>query len=226
MPPKLTIEEAHRIARERGGQCLSTVYINRRTPLLWQCADGHQWSAHLGSVKHQGTWCRKCSGNDKLTINDMREIARSHGGECLSTHYINAFTELKWRCAEGHEWMARPCSIKNGKRWCSVCAIAQKRLTIEHMQEFARSKGGKCLSTHYSNVKTKLLWSCSENHEWEAIPISILYCNHWCPVCAGYLKLTIDEMKAIAKERGGECLSDVYVNSYTKLLWKCSDGHK
>lgn len=32
-------------------------------------------------------------------------------------------------------------------------------------------------------------------------------------------------MQQIARERGGKCLSDSYVNSMTKLLWECSEGH-
>lgn len=32
--------------------------------------------------------------------------------------------------------------------------------------------------------------------------------------------------KAIARERGGECLSDEYLNSKTKLPWRCAEGHE
>ncbi len=39
-------------------------------------------------------------------------------------------------------------------------------------------------------------------------------------------KLTIEEMRSIAEERGGKCLSNFYVNSQTKLLWECLKGHQ
>ncbi|CAD6532966.1 hypothetical protein LMG24235_02689 [Paraburkholderia sabiae] len=32
-------------------------------------------------------------------------------------------------------------------------------------------------------------------------------------------------MKAVAHERGGQCLSESYVNVETKLQWECSRGH-
>jgi hypothetical protein len=32
-------------------------------------------------------------------------------------------------------------------------------------------------------------------------------------------------MRQLAKDRGGMCLSERYLNSATKLLWKCSHGH-
>ena len=38
-------------------------------------------------------------------------------------------------------------------------------------------------------------------------------------------KLSLDEFKNIAKERGGKCLSKKYVNIDTKLKWECSKGH-
>jgi len=44
-------------------------------------------------------------------------------------------------------------------------------------------------------------------------------------VCSGKKKLTIEEMKIIAAEKEGECLSEKYVNSHFKLTWKCDKGH-
>ena len=47
------------IAAERGGKCLSTVYINARTHLDWMCSEGHPWKATPDNVT-RGTWCREC----------------------------------------------------------------------------------------------------------------------------------------------------------------------
>ena len=33
-------------------------------------------------------------------------------------------------------------------------------------------------------------------------------------------------MRQIAKERGGRCLSDTYVNAHTLLFWECRHGHR
>ena len=38
-------------------------------------------------------------------------------------------------------------------------------------------------------------------------------------------KGTIEEMQAIARQRGGLCLSNTYLNSKTKLKWQCAYGH-
>lgn len=62
-----------------------------------------------------------------LTIEEMRDIARSRGGECLSEKYINSKTKLRWRCSEGHEWEAIPNNVKNHHRWCPFCYVENRK---------------------------------------------------------------------------------------------------
>ena len=65
------------------------------------------------------------SSGKKLTIEEMREIANSRGGRCLSARYIDARTKLKWICRRGHEWNAVPDSVKRGT-WCGICVNIDK----------------------------------------------------------------------------------------------------
>ena len=50
-----------------------------------------------------------------------------------------------------------------------------------------------------------------------------------CPECAkkkmAGKKCTIEQMREIAKNKGGRCLSKNYVNNNSKLLQQCSEGH-
>ena len=132
---KLTIEEMHKIAEEKGGECLSTEYIDGKTKLEWMCAEGHTWEAVPDSIKNAGSWCSKCfAENLALTIEEMQEIATERGGKCLSTEYVDSGRNLEWVCSEGHTWMATPSSIKHSGSWCSICA-GNETLTIEGMLE-------------------------------------------------------------------------------------------
>ena len=169
-----------RFAEAQNGKCLSKEYINFKSKLLWQCEFGHQWETTYGSVK-SGNWCSVCSGNKKLTIEDMREIAQKFGGKCLSENYINNRTKLIWECAHGHHWSAKPTHIKDG-HWCPECE-GNKRLTIEIMHTLAKKFGGKCLSKSYVNAFTKLTWECANGHQWEAVPLSVRK-GHWCGTCS------------------------------------------
>jgi len=163
----------------------------------------------------------------KLNIDEMQELAKEKGGECLSDHYINARTKLKWECKEGHIWKADADHIKRGQ-WCPECA-GVKKLSILEMQKLANKKDGKCLSEEYKNIHTKLKWQCNEGHIWKALPSNIKR-GHWCPSCAikritNAQRLTIKEMQKIAEAKGGKCLSDQYINARTKLMWQCKEGH-
>lgn len=173
------LREMQQFAQSKGGKCLSEGYMGSNSKLIWECSYGHVWSAKPGHIKN-GVWCPHCAGKAKLTLNEMQEIARSRGGECLSKEYVNQKTKLRWRCSQGHEWEALPLNVKRGK-WCLACSGSQKS-TIEEMQQIAESRGGACVSSIYINDRTKLRWRCSESHEWEAVPNSIKR-GTWCPVC-------------------------------------------
>ena len=91
-----------------------------KPPLLWRCSKNHTWCAPLRRVKNCGTWCPHCAGNVKHTFEDIRKIALSKHGECLSTKYKNNQLPLLWRCKENHLWHTSLGNVKNGK-WCPFC---------------------------------------------------------------------------------------------------------
>ncbi|MGD0651725.1 MAG: hypothetical protein ABSA97_11400 [Verrucomicrobiia bacterium] len=160
--------------------------------------------------------------NKKYSISDFKRLARKRGGDCLSPDYKDVNRKLRWRCKKGHEWEAVPSSIQLGT-WCPMCAGRGK--TIADMRELAERRGGKCLSQRYSLASEKLRWQCEKGHKWEAVPYTIR-AGMWCPTCGGTQKKTIEEMKALAIERGGECLSKIYAGIEIKLLWECAEGHR
>lgn len=57
---RLSIDFAMRLARTRGGLCLSDQYKHRSAHLLWRCAEGHEWYASLTGAKSAGSWCPHC----------------------------------------------------------------------------------------------------------------------------------------------------------------------
>merc|ERR1711879_801354 len=121
---KLSIDLAWEVATARGGECISKEYQNAKSKLLWRCSKGHEWWAKLDHVKNSKSWCPECL---KLTIADAHEIAGVRGGECLSEVYQNKRSKLRWRCAEGHEWEASLCSVKNQNSWCPDCLYKNER---------------------------------------------------------------------------------------------------
>lgn len=61
------ISVAQKIAKERGGFCLSKNYKNAHSKLLWMCKMKHKWYACLHSIKRKG-WCPHCKINTNEAI--------------------------------------------------------------------------------------------------------------------------------------------------------------
>jgi hypothetical protein len=117
-------ERITRAAVERGGRCLST-YVNGETPLEWECAAGHRWFAPWFRVR-RGQWCRRCAAKSRTrTIEQLHELAKSRGGQCMSTVYRGAHDKIEWACSKQHVWRATVNSVWRGS-WCPECARAAR----------------------------------------------------------------------------------------------------
>eukprot|EP00971_Amphidinium_carterae_P118165 2341176-Amphidinium_carterae.1 len=159
----------------------------------------------------------------------MHDVAKKRGGRCLSQEYSNSRALLHWQCSYGHEWRASLASVNYKGTWCPHCsnrvpAGLRVRASLELARELARVRGGLCLSSTCSRVKEKLTWQCSHGHVWKASFASVK-AKTWCPQCASNAPLNIDDATAVAKARGGHCLSESYIACNHPLLWQCSCGH-
>ena len=92
--------------------------------MRWRCGKGHEWEAKADHVKNSGHWCPTCNrcGKAPLKLEDLQELARTRGGELLSTSYVGCRAKMLWRCGEGHEWEACANDVKNHGSWCGKCA--------------------------------------------------------------------------------------------------------
>ncbi len=161
--------------------------------------------------------------DSKRAFAQLVEVVALKGGVALSKQYKGLYEKLRWRCENGHTWLANPADIKAGN-WCPYCAGQRK--TIHDMRAMAKERGGVCLSAQYRGmVHHKLSWRCAKGHEWMATPVSVSI-GHWCPTCGGSKPLNIEAMRLAAQRKGGECLSTSYMNCKTKLRWRCAEGHE
>lgn len=219
-----TINDLQEIAREKGGRCITTEFKKVKDKYKWECDCGHIWEASFSNILYGNTWCPNCNGKKIGTIDEMRLIAKSRGGKCLSKKYKNKNTKLLWECEEGHRWWATPDSIKNNKSWCAICS-GVPRYTIKDMKEIARIKGGECLSEHYTNYSEPLTWKCERGHIWTT-PAKYILKGHWCPVCSNQIPKDLNHLRKIAENRGGKLLSTEYKGMSANYEWQCEHGHR
>jgi hypothetical protein len=124
---KHSIATMNLLAKKRGGRFLSETFESVNHRYEWQCKEGHHWIAAPTDIQ-KGTWCPLCAKKERMdTIEAMQRLARTRSGACLSRAYRGQHFPLRWRCAQGHTWMARPGNVKNNRSWCPICARSARR---------------------------------------------------------------------------------------------------
>jgi len=159
---------------------LSTEYKNAHQKLSYVCPKGHEHK-----ISWVG-WCRPhrcpyCAGQGKPTIDFIQHAFKKDGYKLLSKIYINSKTKLKYICCAGHKHSITWSDWKSGYR-CPYCN-GNPIITIDYVREKFGVDGYELLATSYINNKTKLGYSCPENH------IHSITWNDWiggyrCPTCA------------------------------------------
>ena len=218
------LQDLQEFAHKHNGKCLSTQYTTARIKYEWQCENGHLFSKSWDYIKNENTvFCQECK-KPKITIEKLQELAESKGGKCLSTTYINSYSNYKWECHEGHNWEATWINVGYANAtWCPHCYI----WPIEKLDEFAIKKGGRCLELIEGKEGCgkigRYLWQCENEHTWTASAYNVVgKAASWCPHC---IKLTIDDCIKEAEKRGGKCLDTEYINKRTIMNWECEKGH-
>lgn len=217
------------VVESRGGLILSREYVDSQSKLRYRCAEGHEWEAVPSSVM-QGKWCPRCARlydeqherRRRTVLRRLQREARKRGGAMLSPTFISSKTRHRFRCARGHTWEAKAESIDAGV-WCLAC---KEEDLLAGLRSVAESRGGSLLSTSAERMgKSRLLWRCAAGHRWEATAVSVTQ-GSWCPMCRGLRPGSLERMRQVARERGGECLSTAYGTANEKLRWRCALGHE
>lgn len=130
--------DAKKYAETKGGECLSTEYINSSEKLEWKCSNKNHdsWHSSYGTVVLSKHWCPQC-GKEKIAedrknkngLKNAQQHAADKGGKCLSTEYIRADDKLEWKCANNNHlsWFASYSKVVKGMRWCPQCARENRK---------------------------------------------------------------------------------------------------
>ncbi|WP_247422756.1 hypothetical protein [Ralstonia pseudosolanacearum] len=225
------------IARQAGGECLSTRYSNSAAKYRFRCRLGHEFEMR-GIAVTAGQWCRRCAyiqlgeaSRDPEGLARIQEAARKRGGQWLPQPYTRIQDTYRFRCAEDHEWTARGSMVVQGQ-WCRLCAnkargeASLRKDGLDELRRIAQGHGGQCLTHRYEGIRGRYQFRCAQGHEWETNGVTVIQ-GAWCRACSrDKLKLGIEAMRKMAAQRGGLCISDTYVDIETKLEWECARGHR
>lgn len=81
---------------------------------------GTEWESLTTNVL-QGSGCPECAGNTKVSVEQVNERLALRDIAAMEPLVSNTKTPITFRCALGHEWLASPNNILNGKG-CPMCA--------------------------------------------------------------------------------------------------------
>ena len=95
---------------------------------------------------------------------------------------------------------------------------------IEEMMEIAKEKKGSCLSKSYIDNLSLLEFQCEKGHRWKTTP-KMIKKGHWCPICSGNIRKSLDDVHKIVEIKKGKILEGDYINNRSKLLIKCEEDH-
>ncbi|MDR3550574.1 MAG: hypothetical protein P4L31_04115 [Candidatus Babeliales bacterium] len=249
MSRKDTIGLFRQIAQERGGECLSSAYVDSQTELSWKCFScNHIWKAKPSNIKGSrnkpGTWCppcgiRKVAKARMRAIEDLQRLAEMYVGLVVSPENLGSNKKHLWRCCNypyHPEFSMIPNAVQQGQ-WCPRCR-GNAKPTSEELDELARQRANnslaKCCSTHYENIASILEWWCGieghsiVSHVYRSVKYEQVL---WCKLCKQEKlrpkKYNRDLLVRLAASCGGILLSEeVYQNTKQKHKWQCSDGHE
>jgi hypothetical protein len=194
---------ADRLAKQRGGKCLSSP--RRKTDKwLWKCKDPtHKaWKAQLYQVegygKKRGSWCPLCNASDwaKRRNNRLAEnkkladkLAKQKGGRCLSGPR-RKHDKWQWKCsnADHKSWQATLCQIEgSGQKsgsWCPRCL--GRNVPKKELQDWAKRFGGKLVKQASSIVKPSIWW-CKHHDNFPRPYNNMKQTGTFCPDCSASL---------------------------------------
>jgi very-short-patch-repair endonuclease len=134
---KKNISWLNNLGKINNGSCHATEYKNITTKYCWQCDQGHTWFATANNI-NSGKWCPYCKGKYK-TIEDLKQLATTKGGKCLSIKYIMNNSKYLWECSEKHQWTACSNNIQQGK-WCPRCSKISNSKGVQKIEQILDSK--------------------------------------------------------------------------------------
>lgn len=232
-----------RLARERGGELLSTsLGRSPKDKLQWRCAEGHIFRTTAASVRHAYSWCPDCAESR------YERIVRAHFEQIFRKDFPKARPT----------WLRNP---KTGRAleldgYCEDLSLAFEHQGPHHyLDDFVPhwKNRSKTTITEIDAIKRRLckrhgvtLIIVPELHA--RLPIKELQsfiiqkaaeAEHSVPRGAARAAINVsgayqgtrerrqlERMQAIAKERGGRLMSTCYVDVHSHLEWKCRCGYR
>lgn len=126
----------------------------------------------------------------------------------------------KFKCNNGHEWLAVGREVISSGGGCGKCYEERSHSSHEDVGKRLEGRGIKCVA-YGGSMRSVSTFECGEGHIWSAITSNVVS-KTGCPECRKY---TVEKINKRLSNRGIQCLS--YAGSVKgDSEFKCKNGHK
>jgi hypothetical protein len=223
MSKKHTYEYIKNYFEDRAWQLTSLSYDGCMSKLLCVCPNSHPCSISFNNFRN-GYRCPVCAGNKKFTHSFVKKYFENRGWQLLSSKYIDNRGLLRCICPKGHECLINFGNFKNKHSGCPTCS-GKKKALYSTVKEYIESFGWTLTSLIYINSSGLLECRCPKGHLCHISFGSFKNAGTRCPICAGNIKFTYEEVKQLVEADGTTLRSSEYVNVGTPLDFMCPKGH-
>lgn len=141
-------------ALKNGFKYIDGDYKNNKSKLIWSCVNKHITRKTFSDIE-QGKGCSVCSGLERKTIEQVREIGRQYNFELLADVYLNSNQKLPWMCIKGHV-TKKPFSKVQSGSGCNVCSFKHDKAQLE-LYNYVKEKYPDSLYNKSGILKSKKL---------------------------------------------------------------------
>jgi hypothetical protein len=231
-----TLEDMQRIALERGGRCLSTVYEGVNKKLLWECQEGHRWET-IPSVIFRGGWCTTCSaGLGERICREFFEQLLEHPFKKARPSWLRNSDGYQMELDGYSQTLKIAFEHQGTQHYRSIKFFDFSKTKLKKIQENDQKKRDLCRDNGINlievpsileilgidNVKSFIREELLKN----GIPLAHNFENKEVSLSSVYRPNKLGELQAIARERGGKLISEKYVGIFEHLEWECAQGHR
>ena len=157
----------HALAERRGFFWLGPVVKSALEQTVWECPNGHRWSARYNAIQ-QGTGCARCGHERGAGVRrqpaEYHCLAVTRGFKWLGPVVDYGKARTEWECESGHRWWSTYNWIHQG-RGCRLWA-GLSPVTPGDFYTLAARRGFLWISKECVNSSTRTEWRCRLGHEW------------------------------------------------------------
>jgi len=227
---RLTLTKVRAFGLQRDLILISDKYKNSQQNLEWKCPNGHTFKSNYNNL-HSGKGCPECSSgvSERLCRKIFEELfqlkfPRKRNFPWLLNSKDN-YMELDGYCREKNlafEYQGQQHYEPNRFFQNKEDVNRRKKDDIKKLK-LCKEQGITLLQIRYDIPYDKIQLEIEKACKKKGIDgVNFGKSINYTKLKGVFFPETLNEMKQIAKERDGKCLSEIYVNAFKPLRWQCN----